>query len=211
MYDSLSSKVAREMFGADAEVDEIDAEGGDFKMKTPSWLLPALAGAAGGAGLTALGFTLFQGKGKKKSAAAFAGVDPRTIDARKNDMRNGGDEFGFGGGLDSLGDKVSSEMFGGVIDRSDFFGGEEFGGVIDRSDLFGALDSPSLFAEEEYGYAIPSWVLLQGRELSLYTRSHGFKDLPYARLERLLTRRGTTSTFRDLVKSELLRRQAPRF
>ncbi len=125
MYDSLSSQVAQEMFGSDGETEELATihaeETGDFKMKTPSWLLPAALGAAGGAGLTALGFTLFRRGGKKKRAASFAGVDPRVIDARINDTRNGSDTFGFGGGLGSLGDRVANEMFGGMLQREDIF------------------------------------------------------------------------------------------
>jgi len=83
-----------DLYGADDD-DELDLEaeaaggGGAFKFMKAPWVLPAAGGLAAGVGLTALGFHLF-GRKKKRSAAAFAGVDPRQIDARQNDLRGEG-------------------------------------------------------------------------------------------------------------------------
>lgn len=193
MYDSLSSRVASEMFGSDddgTDLDSVESEDSNtFKMKTPSWLLPAALGAAGGAGLTALGFSLFRKKGKRKAAvASFAGVDPRQIDARKNDLRGG----------TSYGGLRRSDLFGALNSES-LFAEEEYG----------ALNSPSLFAEEDYGFMVPLWAQLQGRELRIYTDSHSLQDLSTEQINRLLTRRSTTEPFRHLLEAELARRSPP--
>lgn len=115
MYDSLSSSVVREMFGSESDDEELDFEDDEVRLFSSAPVPSA-------AGLASRGFSVMRGGKKKAATAAFAGVDPRVIDARKSESRKregrhrdlrlgGGASFGFGGGLDSLGQSVVDSMF----------------------------------------------------------------------------------------------------
>lgn len=143
-YDNVGDHVANEMFGQllredlfgaeaelEAEEEALDSPGGTFKLNPPPWVLPAAGGLAAGVGLTALGFTFF-GKKRRKRAAESMGVDPRLVDSRRTDERAMGPVFGAAryGALnsesltseeeygyasyDNVGTSVANAMFGGI-------------------------------------------------------------------------------------------------
>ena len=108
MYDLLSSRVVSEMFGAEDEDGPFNTQYGSMYGDVAT-------------GLTSKCFSRFTKRLKKKATASFAGVDPRVIDARRNEGRT-----------------CRHTGFGALIERSDLFGDDDENYGFDRLDLFGS-------------------------------------------------------------------------